>query len=574
MNWYQNTGMKTKMIIGFMIIAFLALIIGIYGIINIRKIDQMDANLYQKMTVPLGEMVKIADSYQRMRNNVKDIILSDDPEKIRDYENRIQKRNEEFASNLESFSKTLITEEGKRRTEELFEQKKRYDQMMAEVVSLSKAGKKEEARELLYGEAEKLRKEMEGNYHRLMEIKIENAEKTALENTKTAQKATRAAVLFTLFAFILAIALGILIANSITKPLMLVVKQAGDIAEGDLTGEIPEFLLRRRDEIGELLQAFVEMKNKIGTLLEEIMVTVTETEKACSKLAGVVEEVGVKGENINAAVEQIAAGMEETSAAVEEIASSSSEIGEGAKQLELKAREGQQKVEEIEERAEKMREAAKISRQTAQNIYNTKQHEIKEAITEAKIVAEIAKMTEVIGEIAGQTNLLALNAAIEAARAGDQGRGFAVVAEEVRKLAEHSAQTAVNIQQVVQRVQTAVDRLTVNAEEILKFIDDKVTPDYDVLEKTGEIYAQDARFVKNLTADFTLAASKIADSIAEVNKAIEGVAAAIEEATASSQEISSNTADTAKSLNDVAKAAQDQAERAKKLGLVMAKFKV
>jgi len=149
-----------------------------------------------------------------------------------------------------------------------------------------------------------------------------------------------------------------------------------------------------------------------------------------------------------------------------------------------------------------------------------------------------------------------------------------VVAEEVRKLAEHSAQTAGSIQQVIQQVKTAVDKLTANAGEILKFIDDKVAPDYDMLEKTGEQYAQDARFVKALTEEFAAAASQIAASIGEVNTAIEGVAAAIEEATASSQEISNSTTETAKALEGVARTAQSQAEMAEKLSALVARFKV
>ncbi|QNB45644.1 hypothetical protein BR63_04565 [Thermanaerosceptrum fracticalcis] len=79
-----------------------------------------------------------------------------------------------------------------------------------------------------------------------------------------------------------------------------------------------------------------------------------------------------------------------------------------------------------------------------------------------------------------------------------------------------------------------------------------------MLEKTGEQYAEDARFVKALTEEFAAAASQIASSIGEVNTAIEGVAAAIEEAT-SSQEIANNVTKTAKALEGVAQTAQAQA---------------
>lgn len=265
--------------------------------------------------------------------------------------------------------------------------------------------------------------------------------------------------------------------------------------------------------------------------------------------------------------------MEEISASIEQVASTRAEISRQAEMMEQEAIDGEEKVEQIKKRAEEMKESAIISKQTTNDIYNLKQQEIKEAIKEVEVVEEVIKMADVISQIAAQTNLLALNAAIEAARAGEHGRGFAVVAEEVRKLAEHSANTAGDIHQVIQQVNTAVEKLTTHAGELLKFIDEKVTPDYDMLEKTGEQYAEDAKFVKSLTNEFA-AASQIAKSIEEIGKAIEGVSATVEEATASSQEISDSSMESTKALEEAARTAQAQAEMAEKLSNLVAKFKV
>jgi len=574
----NNLKTKTKLLLSFIIILIFTAAIGVIGLRTADRIQDNLDGLYKERFIPNALLGKIQVNQERATQDMLRILWKTealkDPVVVQTSVESLNKLIEENDQLLKEYAGSYLVPEEKALLDQLITVNTNYRAARQEIIDTVKAGNFQLAVQFNEETAKPLREEVSTILDQMKELNNKIASELIAAAENDFAQARNIAIIMLVIALLAGVGLTILLGSSIATPIKAAVGHAHIMAGGDFTREVPPAFLRRRDEIGELAQAFAEMNANIDVLLKEVATSVTETSASSQELSAAVEEVSAQSENVNASVQQIAAGMEQTSASIEEITSSSIEIKNGAEQLKERAEEGKAKVYEIEKRAQGMKETATTSKQTAQNIYNAKQQEIKKAIEEAKVVEEIAKMADVISEIAGQTNLLALNAAIEAARAGDQGRGFAVVADEVRKLAEHSNQTAGNIQQVIQRVKTAVDKLTANTGEILSFIEDKVYPDYDMLERTGEQYAEDARFVEDLTERFAVAASQIAASIGEVSAAIEGVAANIEEATASSQEISNNATETAKALEGVAQTAQIQAEMAEKLSSLVARFKV
>lgn len=329
-----------------------------------------------------------------------------------------------------------------------------------------------------------------------------------------------------------------------------------------------------KDEIGTLASSLNQAVANTQGLLKEISANASDMSASSEELSATTEEVLAQMQSIDESTQGISKGTEDTSASLEEINASGQEISTISNELSNKANDGNASTKEIEHRAVEMKENAQKSIEAAQVIYKEKQAKILEAIEEGKVVKEIEVMAGAISAISEQTNLLALNAAIEAARAGEHGKGFAVVADEVRKLAEESSKTVAKIQTVIKHVYSAFSNLSLNSEEVLKFIDEKVSKDYEMLVTTGIQYKKDAEFMNSLNHEFYSNIQNIANSISEVNKAIESVSATAEETTASSQEISNNVSQAANALEEVVKVSQVQAELAEKLNIMIQKFKV
>ncbi len=333
-------------------------------------------------------------------------------------------------------------------------------------------------------------------------------------------------------------------------------------------------IITRKDEFGQTGVALNKAQENVNSLIKIIMENSQDISASSEELSATVQELSSKAEAIDEAVNTIATGMQESSAATEEISASIEEVDSSVNELSSKAMEGSNNSNQSKTRAMEVKANSEKAIEETRREYADKQENMKKAIEAGKVVDSIKVMADTIGSIAEQTNLLALNAAIEAARAGERGRGFAVVAEEVRKLAEQSAEAVTNIQETIVKVQDAFKGSITTGSDILEFINTKVHQQFDAYGETGKQYYNDADFVSKMSEEIAAMTEEITATVGQVSEAVQNMAMNSQKSSEQAETIKINMDETAKAIEQVAVTAQSQAELAQKLNDIVQKFKI
>jgi methyl-accepting chemotaxis protein len=182
-------------------------------------------------------------------------------------------------------------------------------------------------------------------------------------------------------------------------------------------------------------------------------------------------------------------------------------------------------------RADEMRSNAEKNMQNTSDVMGEILVELNNSIEESKSVEQVNVLTKEILAISSKTNLLALNASIEAARAGEAGRGFAVVADEIRELADHSRVAANDIQNVNSMVVKAVSGLIESSDNMVRYVNESVMPDYEGFVASGQQYSSDASYINEIVTEVSHMAVELRTLVKSITTEVAGIAETVEAST-------------------------------------------
>ncbi len=341
-------------------------------------------------------------------------------------------------------------------------------------------------------------------------LELENKSAAALQAANSRMQATAGVIVSVLLLGSAMLARQII--RSVTLP-------AGEMrntmtritANGDLTLRLT---VHDASELGQTAEAFNKLMANISSIIAQAHSNAHGVAETAAQLSASFARITLSSQAQSEAAAAVAASMEEMSVSISSVADNTSNVRNLSAQSLERTREGNSSTDMM------IREISQIE----QNV-----RQIAAAVSEfIQSTSTISGMTQQVKDIADQTNLLALNAAIEAARAGEQGRGFAVVADEVRKLAEKSAQSANEIDRVTQSLEQKSDQAEKSVQEGLSSLQAtqrQIDLVANVLKQAGKAVEQASGGIGDIAS--SVAEQSMASN--DIARHVEGIAQMAEE---------------------------------------------
>lgn len=354
---------------------------------------------------------------------------------------------------------------------------------------------------------------------------------------------------FMIIITLMACALLAVVITFIVKAITKVIGHLDEVADGKLDFKISEKLLQRSDEIGNIARSVHTLIGGLASIVVNIHHSTGELAEFKDDFQKKFETINNSISNVNVAVDEIANGATSQADETQKVSSQINDMGDAITKTSQNVDSLTQSTEQMKEHNEQLdttiQELMAISDRNKESlaaVYN-QTNETNQS------VMHIGNAVDMITDIAGQTNLLSLNASIEAARAGEYGKGFAVVADQIRQLADQSANTAKEIGEIVAELiensNTSVETMGVVRQEM--------TGQYEKLNTTKDIFEHLNEEVNNVVTAIESISTEV-ESLdrlkGEVLGSAESLAAIAQENAASTEETSASMVELGEIVND------------------------